>query len=79
MISKLTAILTLFNSIHIDLPLKTSPAPDHTVVWISDPAADAAQAQAQAAAPAPAAPAATNTMQVPPFDNTIISSYKKDS
>jgi len=70
-ISKLTVILTLFNSIHIELPLNPSPdpaAPDHTDVWISDPAPDPAPA------PAPdnfmKLPALANSMQALPFANT---------
>ena len=63
MISKLTAILTLINSIHIELPLNTSPDPAAPDPAAPDPAATANSMQS----PAPAAPAPANTMQAPPF------------
>ena len=62
MISKLTAILTLINSIHIELPLNTSPDPA-----APDPAATANSMQS----PAPAAPATDNSMQAPAPANTM--------
>lgn len=62
MISKLTAILTLINSIHIELPLNTSPDPA-----APDPAATDNSMQA----PAPA-----NSMQAPPFANSMSEKVK---
>ena len=82
MISKLTAILTLINSIHIELPLNTSPdpaAPDPAATdpAAPDPAATANSMQSPAPAPAAPAPAPANIMQAPPFANSATFNVKK--